>query len=623
MLEVVWRSLFALLLLVLGLPAHGQDYVVERAWLEDASGRLDLAEVRQRPVRFFTGVLSQGFGHSAIWLRLRIDPGAHPFPLREPERLVLRIRPTYLDDIRVFDPLAPRGLAGETGDLHHPGLSAFGGLDFLLPVARGSAPRDLWLRLASTSTRQIDVQVLDVDDLGRLGRTQALVFAGYLGLILVFASWGVAHWIASREQVIGAFGLKQTAALLYALGSLGYLRAFWPPDWPAWALDRTTTASSIAAVSTAILFHVLLQREFGPPRWIRRVHLALLALFPVKLALLSIGSSITALRLNMIEVLLAPVIFLCSALVSRGWSVAEVEKRPALSRPVVIGFYGVLVAMMVVAALPGLGLVQGGEISLYVVQAHGLLTAFLVLTMLQYRTHVRREQQRATTLALERSRLQARQEREIREERDKLLTMLAHELKTPLATMQMRLDTQARGSREIRLAIRDMDGVIERCLQTTRMDEGRLVMRCECCDLVDLVREAVSACAQPARVRMDMPGALRLRTDRQLFFVVLNNLLENACKYAAPDTPIDVVLQCDADGRGATLEVRNRPGAAGWPDANRLFDKYYRSPHARRQAGTGLGLFLARNLMQTLGGQIRYAPDDEQLRFVVTLPIPG
>ncbi len=123
---------------------------------------------------------------------------------------------------------------------------------------------------------------------------------------------------------------------------------------------------------------------------------------------------------------------------------------------------------------------------------------------------------------------------------------------------------------------------------------------------------------------MDLPQHLHAHTDKQLLFIVLSNLLENACKYAPTDTPIRVRLQLvyahDSSPTGLQLEVSNSPGNAGWPEADKVFEKYYRSPHARRQAGTGLGLFLVRNVVDILGGRIDYAPSNSEIRFVVQLP---
>lgn len=422
--------------LQLACPVLAQEHIQDQAWLEDPTGRLTWPEVQRLPMTPYSGVLSRGFGDSVLWVRLTIDPTRRPLPSQSPENLVLRVRPVYLDDIQVFDPLAPDGFAGATGDVRHPRTQRIAGMDFLLPIARGDAPRQIWVRVVSTSTRQISVQVFNLDDLQQRNFFQQLAYALYVGVIAIFMVWGLVNWLFSGERIIGLFGLMQAVGLLYALSSLGYLRTFWPTHWSAHWLDLATTLFSILAVSAALLFHVMLTREFDLPRWVCRLQNALLALEPVKLLMvLWMGQTLLALHINMLEVLLAPAFFVFVVLMARGWRQAQPQKSPLLARSVVLIFYLFMVLTLAVAALPGLAVTAGGEIQLYLVQTHALLTAFLILLMLQYRIRVRNRQQAEVARALERSELQAQQERAIREEQDQLLAMLTHEIKTPLATM--------------------------------------------------------------------------------------------------------------------------------------------------------------------------------------------
>ena len=246
------------------------------------------------------------------------------------------------------------------------------------------------------------------------------------------------------------------------------------------------------------------------------------------------------------------------------------------------------------------------------------------MLMLQYRAYVLGQKRQQSLVLLEKSTLQVAHERQMRAEQEKLLAMLAHEIKTPLATMHLRLDGQAKGGREIRQAMREMNAVIERCLQTLQVGDGQLAPQMRAHDLVHSVRDAVSACFQPARVQLHLPHALLMQTDPQLLFIVLSNLLENACKYASPETPIELhgsVLEASPEKAVARIELINLPGKAGWPDPDRVFEKYYRSPQAQRQSGTGLGLYLVKSLTQTLGARVTYQPDDKVVRFVLTLPL--
>ncbi len=600
--------------------AWSQDHITERSWFEDPTGKMTWSEATQQRFQPYQGVLSQGYGSGVIWLRLRLDPHQTDGAVsRYGDRLMLRIRPVYLDDIQVFDPLATGGLLGITGDRTHPRAQAHESLSFLVPLARGERPRDIWLRIQSTSTRQIAVHALTYEDLQRTEQGQQLAISLYLGLILILMVWGLGHWVFSREAVIGAFGLKQFSALVYALSALGYARAYWPAQWPAHWLDTATSVFSVLAVSAAIYFHLLLIREFDPPPWLTRLHALMLGLLPVKLfLLLGADMALMALRINMLEVLLAPFLFFASACLARGWKRQSVAARPILKRAVVLGFYGMLVLILLAASLPGLGLASGGEVPLYLVQAHGLVTAFLIMLMLQYRTHVRQKQQRETLLALERSEVQARQERAVREDQEKLLAMLAHELKTPLATMQMRLDNNAPGSSEMRRAMRDMNAVIERCLQMARLGDRQLQAQLAPVNLASVVKDAIAACPHPGRVHTQGTVHRTVQTDRQLLFIVLSNLLQNACRYSAPDSPITML--CESNSAQIRLEISNWPGTAGWPEPAKLFEKYHRGPLARRQAGTGLGLYLSRKLMEVIGGSIVYQPDDKCIRFVLTFP---
>jgi signal transduction histidine kinase len=606
-----------------GGEGEAKDHIVARHWVEDPSGQLGLDEVSKLALRPFSGTLSAGFGHSVIWLRLRIDPSVRPTGPLDAERLVLRIRPVYLDEIGVFDPAASQSRLAVTGDRHHPRDQELQTLDFTVPIDRGQAPRDVWLRLKSTSTRQISVQVLKLTDLERTQRVQELAFSVYIGMIFLLVIWGLLSWGFSRERLIGAFAVKQLAAWAFALTSLGYLRVFWPAAWPAAWLDGLGSVFSILAVSTAVLFHVLFVGEFDPPRPLVWLHRFALALLPIKLGLLLADQPVLALQINMTEILLMPPVLLVSALLARGWQ-RPADQRPVLAKSVVVGFYVLLLGVMLLAALPGLALMAGGEVALYIVQVHGLLTAFLILLMLQYRKHVLSRQQQETVLALERSRLQAQQEREVSREQAKLLEMLAHELKTPLATMLMRLDAQASGGPEIARAIREMTGVIDRCIQANQLSDKRFVPEWVACDAAQVVRDAVASCSQPARVHLDLAPGPMVRTDSQLLFIVISNLLENACKYAREGTPIEVALKAQAgDPTRWLVRVSNEPGRAGLPDPKQVFQKYYRSPQARRSSGTGLGLYLVWHLVKLLGGRVSYEPDGGRVHFVVCLPAQG
>ena len=68
------------------------------------------------------------------------------------------------------------------------------------------------------------------------------------------------------------------------------------------------------------------------------------------------------------------------------------------------------------------------------------------------------------------------------------------------------------------------------------------------------------------------------------------------------------------------MEVRNRVGRAGWPDPDRLFQKYYRAPAAQGTSGTGLGLYWVRQVAERVGGRVDYRGEDDDAVFTLRIP---
>lgn len=104
-----WRSMACAVvtwMLMFPIPLHAQDLIAERAWHEDMTGTLDWESAGSEAFVPFEGALTQGFGRAPLWLRLRIDPQANAAGGKwDPDEvLVLRVWPTLLDHVELFDP---------------------------------------------------------------------------------------------------------------------------------------------------------------------------------------------------------------------------------------------------------------------------------------------------------------------------------------------------------------------------------------------------------------------------------------------------------------------------------------------------------------------------------------
>jgi signal transduction histidine kinase len=203
--------------------------------------------------------------------------------------------------------------------------------------------------------------------------------------------------------------------------------------------------------------------------------------------------------------------------------------------------------------------------------------------------------------------------------------MLAHELKTPLGVIQLTLDSvdlSAQQQKRLQRSLETMSAVIDRCRLSLQLDEGRLQPKFEQVDIVNEVENLVLACKEPDRIGLEVDDPHALKTDRELFVVILQNLLDNALKYSTPDSLVTVSVQaCDRDGRaGVTVCVHNAVLRPPVQRAEQLFEKYFRGSNARGLTGSGLGLHLSKQLAQIIHGQLWVELSPNDIRFCLWTP---
>lgn len=226
--------------------------------------------------------------------------------------------------------------------------------------------------------------------------------------------------------------------------------------------------------------------------------------------------------------------------------------------------------------------------------------------------------------------------------RSNLIAITGHELRTPLSTIQICLESLASEPdmppelRQVMLntALTDaerMRNLIQDFITLSRLESGRVEWRLEpialdeCVDLaMSSIRTRQTTEELPsirAQVPLELPP---VRADGEWLVEVLSKLLDNACKFTAPEG--EVVIAAKSNG-GKMLEITITDTGRGI-EPNRLeavFDRFYQEEGALRRTagGTGLGLAICRQIVLGLGGQIwaESAGRNQGSRFHFTLPI--
>jgi signal transduction histidine kinase len=244
-------------------------------------------------------------------------------------------------------------------------------------------------------------------------------------------------------------------------------------------------------------------------------------------------------------------------------------------------------------------------------------------------TSARLAEARAQTAALEQSRRQ-------------LVAWVSHDLRTPLAGIQAMVEaledavvddpeTIARYYRTMRREVERLSGLVDDLFELSRIEAGALGLDLERVALDELVSEAVAGAAPIAGAKgIDLRGAVgepspvvELSTPEMAR--VVRNLLDNAIRHTPEGGTVWIDAGVDETRAAAVVSVRD--GCGGIPDdeLDHVFEMAYRGDAARTpgSAGAGLGLAVARGLVEAHRGTISVHNEGDGCRFTVQLPLSG
>ncbi|HSC28430.1 MAG TPA: HAMP domain-containing sensor histidine kinase, partial [Vicinamibacterales bacterium] len=231
--------------------------------------------------------------------------------------------------------------------------------------------------------------------------------------------------------------------------------------------------------------------------------------------------------------------------------------------------------------------------------------------------------------------------REIRrnEQHDSFINAVTHELKTPVASIRLYLQTlqtrdldEARRREFYRVMLEDSDRLLHTIDQVLRAGSSGSRWRRIARSRVDL-SEVARECVELARTRFHLDAGALAYEDRagERPFVVGDpdelkaavwNLIDNAIKYSGGAVNVRVVLE-DLDGRLAVRVIDSGVGISA-PELKRIFRRFYRIPAsvALRAKGSGLGLFIVRSVARKHGGRAFAESDGPGKGSTFTLLLP-
>jgi len=581
----------------------------QMGFLQDPRAQLSIEQIHSSEFKPYAGSLGLGFVQGAVWTRLIIDTARTGLD-DDPPRLVVRVGPNYLEQIELYSPTTS-GWIRQLGGSLRPEASRHCPDDmhcFVIDTP-DTPTTTIYLRLEHRGFLNALIEVLPESALpaavaGRV-RNVTVSMAIALGLLTL----GIALMLIDRSLLMLVYCGFQLTIVLFIASNAGLVAVLLPNADPE-ALNLFNHLLYVVRVTLTGLLAWSILKPHRPVRLYHAGAAAMLIVCVINCLLVIAGHPQIALKGNLLVFSILPFWQLFGTLSARDF--------PGPQRRVMLFGISIYVAMLVLGLwlnftnlplIPEFGLIR--QIVDWRLNGFAVGILFLWITLLE-----RSAQKRAQTRALEALRSQAEESKRRQaefDERSALVDMLTHELKNPLGTIRFALASlrqQVPGNREalariqnINASAQRMDDLIERVASFSKIERATPTDSPASLDAASLIQELLADMATPEQWSIDVQPGASFRCDRQMLWVILENLMTNASKYSVPDHMIDVKVTISEPEPSASrtaaphtatrlahFEVSNLVDPACVPDEASLFDRYYRHPNVQHRAGMGLGL---------------------------------
>jgi signal transduction histidine kinase len=459
-----------------------------------------------------------------------------------------------------------------------------GHLTFSIPTTAAN----VHLAISSTESLQANLSVLHKDQ---------LILRNHFGLIfnstilLVIASAALASFFAwwwSKQLLYGVFAVHQSMLFILLLLFSYFIPSVSPTLVQANGL--LMGAFNIAATSTGTAFHWQLLKQLIRGKWLNTAFILTILVSIYNLSMYFWGNPQQALVNSTYTLVVATMAFIISMPFT-----SPINHRQGLIHRKIVRVHALLMFFVVVAAISRLGFGNGSLLPLTYLFA--MVTTLLFGYMMLIHMAVKRRQR---AHALKKTFFLAAANNQLNQHLDEqtaLLTMLSHEIKTPLTTIRV-LAFRSPLQDQITYQISSIEKVLD---MTAMMD---IVMSkfdgVATFDVAELVREQWQLLNQISdqntTIHFNVEGNSNVTGSRLALGLVIKNLMENARKYGATNV---VNMRFQRGEEDATLTIENKCKGLTELDIPLLTKKYYRAANVSGLRGTGLGLWISQFLCHT------------------------
>ncbi len=656
-------------------PVLAKDYINERAYFEDKTGTMSLQEVKNKDFIKIDSVLSKGYSKSVFWLRLKVSPlvGTNF------RNLLLKIQPSYVDSIQLLDSADPSNTKRILGTNFSSNNNDYSSINFNFVIPGSEKERYVYLKIQTQGTYFIRTEAVTISEFINGDLVQQIVFAFYIGVLCFLFIFPLTIWIRDKDSLNIIFVIKQFAAIVFVVMDTGIQRVIFKNTDPL-LLNVLFNFNVVTYTAILIGFHYFFLKDYYPKSWVKYLFLILLIFYALEIYEIDGHNFRNSLEINSIVLTLVALSFFVIPFFGLSW---EKNKNPMFTKKSIIIIYFSIAISILLTTIPSLGYINGNSFSMIPNLFTGCITGIVFLFVLQYRNRMFREQgvreiaQANAMVEFERNKRQEKErfismlthelktalsvlklayesgnatasdknvhgalkdindvidrcaledklenQRNKRQEKERFISMLTHELKTPLSVLKLAYESgnATASDKNVHGALKDINDVIDRCALEDKLENQGFNLLIEKHNLKRIIYQKISEYDSVDKFKFTIDGDLSIESDLNILRIILGNLFDNAIKYG--DENSSILVKAILQAQKIYLTVTNTVSQVGLPDEDKIFTKYYRSEKAYKNTGSGLGLYLVSNLAKLLKGEVKYYVNSkqDQVTFEIILP---
>jgi len=598
--------------------------------LTDPAGHLSIETVSAaaQAARFtaLSGNLAQGFTRDALWLKIPI--------LRAPDAPAewwMEIQSALYDEVEVYVPRPQGGFEKHrAGDAYPASSQAF---RYTTPVFRLALPAGeittLYVRIRTVNTTSSAIVFWQPQAFSENAADAHWAFGLYYGVCLALFFANLFFWGITRDSLFGLYALFSLMVTLTSTGSEGFLTQYLYPDWGG-VNDYIVGVTIALALPTGCVFLArALRMEAHYPRF-RMLYVgggALAGGAGALGVLLGYYPEVIPVVQGVI-LLYLPIPMVVAALLS-----LKGERGAQL----ILAAYLVFHSAVAIRVLRNFGFLQPSFFTDRSFQFGALIYLFLMNVAVGWRYNDLRREKNHSEAALLLAQQEITLKRRTEEEQKRFIAMVSHEFRTPLAIigatterLALRHDggetPEGAACAKIQRSVEWLTALLDEYLTEERLELLGQGVRLASADPAALLAGAAGRAREMSarhEVALDTAGLpVTFTLDPDLIRLVLHTLAENAVKHTPPGTHVHLRGAATPTG-GITFEVSDNGPGVPEDELPQLFNKFFRGRQSGQTYGSGLGLFLARNVARLHGGEISAVNrSGGGMTFRVTLPAP-